>query len=232
MKPNKPVRDEEWDDRRKNDPKKSRNYHMGNLKNQAYSGFKVGLEQQNIFSEWIEDINLREVSVIEAHQNNDAMLCGVFACEGKAIVVGGKDKVLRVYEIATGKLLYVLSGHQANICSMASHGQFISSGGDHGCSSLIVWDCKNWSIRSKVQLHTAAVTCIIDLQDSTNLATASYDRKINIFSYRKGTVIFTVNSRKAGIACMGLTADKHRMVSSALDNSIAVWKITREVLRS
>jgi WD40 repeat protein len=158
------------------------------------------------------------------------MLCGIFACDGKVLVVGGKDKVLRAYEVATGKLLYVLSGHQASICSMANHGQLISSGGDHGCSSLIVWDVKTWNIRSKVQLHSAAVTCIVDLQDSSNLVTGSFDRKINIFSYRRGVVIFTVNSCKAGITCMGLTSDKHRLISSLLDNSIAIWKITRDVL--
>lgn len=143
--------------------------------------------------------------------------------------MGGKDKNLRVYEVSSGKLLYVLSGHQANICSLASHGQLVSSGGDHGCSSLIVWDsAKSWSMRSRVQLHSAAVTCIVDLQDSTTLATGSYDKKLNIFSYRKGTVVLTANC-KAGIACMALSSDKHRLISSSLDNSIGVWKLSREV---
>jgi WD40 repeat protein len=157
------------------------------------------------------------------------MLCCVFACEGRALVMGGKDKNLRVYEVSSGKLLYVLPGHQANVCSLASHGQLVSSGGDHGCSSLIVWDSgKSWAMRSRVQLHTAAVTCIVDLQDSTALATGSYDRKLNIFSHRKGTVVLTATC-KAGIACMALSSDKHRLISSALDNSIVIWKLSREV---
>lgn len=199
---------------------------MGGIKGQGNNPFKVGVEQQNVFAEWIEDISLREVAVVEAYQNSEAMLCGVFSCEGKMLAVGGKDKVLRVYEVSTGKMLYVLSGHQANICSLVSLGQFVGSGGDHGCSTLIIWDNKNWSIRSKMQLHTAAVTCIVDLQDSSNLATASYDKKINIFNYRKGSVVLTV-SGKAGIACMGLTSDRHRLIAAALDNSIAIWRLSR-----
>jgi len=158
------------------------------------------------------------------------MLCGIFACDGKVIVVGGKDKVLRVYEVSSGKMLCVLNGHLANICSLANHGPLISSGGDHGCSSLILWDTKSWTIRSKVQLHTAAVTCIVDMQDGTHLATASYDRKINIFSYRRGAVVFTINSSKTGISCMGLSSDGHRLISASLDSSMAIWKITREVI--
>lgn len=156
------------------------------------------------------------------------MLCGVFACEGKVLVVGGKDKTVRVYEVATGKMLYVLAGHQANVCSLANHGQVVSSGGDHGCSSLIIWDSRTWTIRTRVQLHTAAVTCIVDLQDSAHLATASYDKKINIFSLRRNTVLLTASSSRAGIACMGLTSDRQRLISSSLDNSIAVWKLTRD----
>lgn len=43
---------------------------MGNLKNQTNSNFSVGIEQQNVISEWIEDISLREVGQIDAYQNN------------------------------------------------------------------------------------------------------------------------------------------------------------------
>ena len=99
----------------------------------------MGPEQQNVCAEWLEDMTLREVSEIAAGQSVEAMLCGVFACEGRVIVTGGKDRVLRVYEVSSGKLLYVLTGHQANICSLSNHGSFVSSGGDHGCSSLIMW---------------------------------------------------------------------------------------------
>jgi hypothetical protein len=40
-----------------------RNYHMGSLKAQG-TGFRVGVEQQNVFAEWAEDISLREVGTI------------------------------------------------------------------------------------------------------------------------------------------------------------------------
>jgi WD40 repeat protein len=73
------------------------------------------------------------------------------------------------------------------------------------------------------------VTGIVDLQDGNHLATASYDRKINIFNYRRGAVILTASSSKAGIACIALSADRQRLVTAALDNSLAVWRISRDV---
>lgn len=146
------------------------------------------------------------------------------------MVVGGKDRTLRVYEVSSGKLLYTLGGHQANICSLANHSQLVSSGGDHGCSTLILWDTRTWTVRNKVQIHSAAVTGIVDLQDSTHLVTVSYDRKINIFNFRKGAVVLTASNSKAGIACVALSSDKQRIVTSSLDNSICVWLISRDVI--
>lgn len=93
------------------------------------------------------------------------MLCCIFANKGKNIVTGGKDRSVRVYDTVNGKLLLALQGHKASVCSIANHEDFVTTGGDNGCSSLIVWDTKTWTIYSKIQSHTAALTSIVDLQD-------------------------------------------------------------------
>ena len=127
-------------------------------------------------------------------------------------------------------MLYTLGGHQANICSLANHNQLVSSGGDHGCSTLILWDSRTWTVRTKVQIHSAAVTGIVDLQDSTHLATVSYDKKINIFNFRKGSVVLTASNSKTGIACVALSSDRQRIVTASLDNTVAVWLLSRDVI--
>lgn len=78
-------------------------------------------------------------------------------------------------------------------------------------------------------MHSAAVTCIVDLQDGIHLATASYDKKIHIVNYRKGTPLLTATHPQAGIACMALSADKQRLITAALNNSLAVWRLSRDV---
>jgi WD40 repeat protein len=142
------------------------------------------------------------------------------------LVVGGKDTKLRVFEVSTGNLLHTLSCHRANICSLCNHGSLVSSGGDNNCNSLITWDVKTWTVKNKVQIHSAAVTCIVDLQDGSHLASAGYDKKINIFNYKKGAAILSAIN-KTGIGCMTLSGDRERIITSALDNSIAVWYLTR-----
>ena len=126
----------------------------------------------------------------------------------------------------SGKLLFTLPGHNASICSMANHGSFISSGGDDGCSSLILWDSRTWTIKSRFQGHFAAITSIVDLKDGKHLVTGGFDSKINIYNYKKGSLWLTCSSNKSKITCMVLSADKLRLVSTGLDFSIFVWRLT------
>ncbi len=117
------------------------------------------------------------------------MLCCIFANKGKNIVTGGKDKTLRVYDSVNGKLICALQGHKASICSISNHDDFISTGGDNGCSALIIREVRTWTIHNKIQTHTAALTSIVDLQDNEHLVTGGYDRKMVIYNYRQSYIV-------------------------------------------
>ena len=102
----------------------------------------------------------------------------------------------------------------------------MASGGDHGCGCLILWDTQSWTISSRVQVHSAAVTCIVDLGDGENLATGSYDKHINLFNRWKGQV-FSRYNHKSNVNSIVITSDKRRLVSACLENTMLVWNIVR-----
>lgn len=104
----------------------------------------------------------------------------------------------------------------------------MSTGGDHTCSSLILWDSSTWTMCSKMQAHTAAVTCIVDMRDGRTLATGSYDQKITLYDYRRSVIVVTMTA-KAKVACMVINANGTKLVSSGLDNSFTVWSIVRKL---
>ena len=109
-----------------------------------------------------------------------------FINQGKHIAVGSKDKNIYVFSTANGKFVQKLIGHQASICFLACFGGFLASGGDNGCCSLILWDTQQWKMKKKANLHSAALTCIVDLQDGNHLATGGYDKRIHVYNYKRG----------------------------------------------
>jgi len=157
-------------------------------------------------------------------------LCIYFVSD-KYIATGSKDTSISIYSL-DGKKVRSLRGHEASICCLASvrnlNGDlFLASGSDHGCSSLILWDLRSWTISSKIQAHTAAVTGILDLEDGRHVATGSYDKKINIFNMVKNQIVMSLNNNKTSVTGMVMTVDKSRLVTSGLDKSVTVWNIFR-----
>ena len=106
----------------------------------------------------------------------------------------------------------------------------MASGSDHGCSSVILWDTRSWSIISRIQAHSAAVTGIVDLHDGKHFATGSYDKKINIYNIGRNQVTSTLNNNRTSVTGMVMASSGNKLVTSGLDKSITVWSITRNAV--
>jgi len=160
--------------------------------------------------------------------HSEAILC-IFYIDNRYIATGSKDKTINIYSF-DGQKVTTLRGHDASICSLSSiHNRnqtFLASGGDHGCCCLILWDTKTWTIASRIQSHSAAVTSIVDLEDNQHLVTGSYDKKINLYNYAKGQVISTY-SNKSAVTSIVLTSDKKKLISAGLDKELYVWNISQ-----
>lgn len=65
------------------------------------------------------------------------------------------------------------------------YGQYLATGSDHGCSSIIFWNPNNWTMKFKKQYHSAALSGIVDMQDRNHIVTTSYDKKVCLFNYSK-----------------------------------------------
>lgn len=187
----------------------------------------VGRTEKNLITKWAENLNLKKLERITT-DHADSILC-IFFIDNRLIATGSKDKTIHIYTI-DGEKVNTLRGHDASICCLStiqSKSQlFLASGSDHGCCCLILWDVKTWNISSRIQIHGAAVTSIVDLDDNEHLVTGSYDKKISLYNFSKGQVTST-HTTKSAITSIALTSDKQNLVSSGLDFSLTLWKIVK-----
>lgn len=148
------------------------------------------------------------------------------------MVTGGKDSLIYVFTL-DGMKIATLKAHTASVCALATINNtdgkttMLVSGSDVGCSTLIFWDVSSWTIRSKIQAHSAAITSIVDLKDGQTLVSGSYDKLINIYNHRRAEVSYNLSANKCHVTAIVLSADGSRMTSCGLDKSLYVWKIAR-----
>jgi WD40 repeat protein len=183
-----------------------------------------------VIIEWAESVQFNRSSTINSSNSQDILLCVLFLNQGKNIAVGSKDKNIYIYSTVGGKLVQTLAGHRASVCSLANFNNFFASGGDNGCGSLILWETPTYKMKRKINLHTAALTCVVDLLDGSHLATGGYDKKINIYNYKKGENAFEVNTCRSGVTSLVICEQSRKLVSAGLDSTLTIWNIFTKVL--
>lgn len=151
--------------------------------------------------------------------------------------MGGKDGVINVYEIKTGKKIANMKGHRASICKLAivvnKNKKYLASGSDQGCSSIVLWDTVSWNMSMRIEGHKGAVTAIVDLQDNRSLISGSYDKSINIYNLNdEGKIIYNLPSNGTSVTAILLNCNQTKVISCGLDNTICVWQIVKDKMGS
>lgn len=124
-----------------------------------------------------------------------------------------------------------MKGHKASICTLAlvkAEGiEYLASGSDHGCSSILMWELSSMALRHRLEGHKAAVTAIVDLLDGQSMVSGSYDKKINVYNLKTGKISYNLPTNKSSVTGIVLNNTANKMVSCGLDNSLNVWQIIR-----
>lgn len=87
-----------------------------------------------------------------------------------------------------------LVGHSAPVCCLYWDLQWLYSGGDVGCGSILIWDPRGWTVRTKLSYHSGAVTSIMVVPSTNFLLSSSLDKTIKIFDCDSCTIVGSHNS--------------------------------------
>jgi WD40 repeat protein len=103
--------------------------------------------------------------------------------DGKQVISGGNDNVIRVWDIATGRQAFILSGHEDAIGAIAitNDGNYLFSGGKDNPNSIRFWNLKTRSLLWNLIGHTDLVTSLVITPDQLKLISGSQDRNIAIW---------------------------------------------------
>lgn len=86
-------------------------------------------------------------------------------------------------------------------------------------------------MKAKIKAHAAAVTSIVDLCDGQTLVSGSYDKKINVYNYKKSSLLFSLPNNKSSVTSMLLNSARNKLITCGFDSMMFVWNIARDQVK-
>jgi guanine nucleotide-binding protein subunit beta-2-like 1 protein len=138
------------------------------------------------------------------------------------------DGSVRFWNIASGKTIQKLIGHQKDVYSIAVSAddrQFMTGGLDN---QIKVWNtkgqCKHTIDKNQ---HTDAVSCVKFYHGQKNpiVVTASWDKSIKIWDNLYMSLMYTFTGHKAQINSIDMVQNSSYLASGSRDGTIMVWDL-------
>ena len=151
---------------------------------------------------------------------------------GYRIASAGTDKLVLVWDAATGDNIRTYKGHKDYVRSVSwsPDGTYIASGGGNYPSvsdtTVQVWEASTGTLFNTFTNHTDAVSSIAWSPDGSRIASASYDRSVKIWDALTGANILTYPGHSNWVMSISWSPDGKYIASASHDNTVRVWDAT------
>lgn len=166
----------------------------------------------------------------------------VFTPDGKRIVSAGDDKVIRIWDIASGRTErtirgYAGSGNEGKIYALAlsPDGKTIAVGGWLGPFSkggdraeqpahwVRLHDFETGAVKGLLKRHRDIVNALSFSPDGRSLISASADKTAIIWDVQSATLRYRLDGHGAFVSAAAFSPDGSRAITGSFDRTLRIW---------
>jgi len=155
----------------------------------------------------------------------------VFSPDANLVASVSWDKTIRIWEIATGKSIAVLTGHQLLVRTILwGKNNLLYTGGDD--KVIRIWgmetegDFTKWKELSTLSGHKAFVMFLAFSPDQQRIASASSDNTIKVWDLKESKEIATLAEHKGMVWAVAFSPDGKFLASASGDKTLRIWDLT------
>jgi WD40 repeat protein/uncharacterized caspase-like protein len=153
-----------------------------------------------------------------------------FSANGKWLAIGSRDKTVKLWRVADGRLLKTLSGHQGfvNSVSFSLDSKLLASGGEDGIVRL--WQPEQGKLLRSLAVQRGRVTSVTFGTDD-QLAAAGEDQTMRLWRLSPGAGIQATTDfgeQASGhtklVHQIHFSPDGQQLISASADGTLKLWR--------
>ena len=140
------------------------------------------------------------VATLKAHEGGATFV--TIAPDGKTLVTGGEDRLVRLWDMSSGELLETLKrhGHKLSSGAVSPDGSTLATGDDAGVIPL--WDIAKGKHLAELRKHKLAINRLMFFPDGKRLASAGDDGIAKVWDLESRSIV--METEPTGSALTGL----------------------------
>ncbi|MBD2566734.1 NB-ARC domain-containing protein [Anabaena lutea] len=215
-------------------------YAGGNVLN-LLTHLQINLQGYDFSNLNIRQADLQRVNLAGVNFQHTAFDQSVFAAslksifslalspDGKLLATGDMDGQIHLWQIADGKNLLTLKGHEGIIWTVAfsPDGKTLASGSFDGLIKL--WDTQTGNFLKTFDEHTGIVWSVSFSPDGRTLASGSQDNSIRLWDIHLGKCLKILQSHNSWVFSVSFNPDGSILASGSQDSDIRLWDINKGI---
>ncbi|KAK6203646.1 WD40-repeat-containing domain protein [Scheffersomyces amazonensis] len=164
--------------------------------------------------------------------NGDLYIRSVcFSPDGKLLATGAEDKLIRIWDLSTKRIIKILRGHEQDIYSLdffPDGDRLVSGSGDR---TVRIWDLRSSQCSLTLSIEDGVTTVAVS-PDGQLIAAGSLDRTVRVWDSTTGFLVERLdsgnesgNGHEDSVYSVAFTINGKQIASGSLDRTVKIWNL-------